>query len=294
MAKTQIEIECLLHWAYRDELSKRQTSSAEGIWDHIEEWGQRGGIDPGHGAAQRYPHFGLPHADAEAIERAVGSLPDGMIDWASESEAIMGDLLGLADTRPLAARPKPPRTTKILYRDKYRDKLGWRSETLAPPRDVIMVRSLQTAALVTMHASMGSRPDWREDPPRPYWIEAERGPSRAKIVGECRGRDHYTTGSYCPLQWLPSPLTIAAARGDYLAWHRGLVTLAETLALDAHEVLPPAAPEYPWLEPSEPRAVYTVGESTRTKLPLVPQRDRIGPPLPRPRHGPVTIISPDA
>lgn len=293
MAKIQIEIERLLQWAYRDELSKRQTSSAEGIWDHIEEWGQRGGIDPGHGAAQRYPHFGLPHADAEAIELAVGMLPDGMIDWAMESEAIMGDLLGLADTRPPAARPKQ-RASKITYRDKYRDKLGWRSELVAPPRDVIMVRSLRTAALVTMHAGMGTRPDWHEDPPRPYWIEPERGPIRAKIVGECRGRDLYTTGSYCPLQWLPSPLTIAAARADYLAWHRGLATLAETLVLDAHEALPPAAPEYPWCERFEPRSVYTVDAPSRVKLPLVPQRDRVGPPMRRPRHGLVTIIGRDA
>jgi hypothetical protein len=36
IVKTKIDIETLLHWAYRDELSKRQTSSAEGIWNRIQ------------------------------------------------------------------------------------------------------------------------------------------------------------------------------------------------------------------------------------------------------------------
>jgi len=47
--KRDVEIERLLNWAYRDELSKRMTSSAEGIWQHMGEYVQRGGIDVGHG-----------------------------------------------------------------------------------------------------------------------------------------------------------------------------------------------------------------------------------------------------
>jgi len=95
MARTEIDIETLLHWAYRDELSKRQTSSAEGIWDRILEDGQRGGIDPGHGAAQRYSHFGLPDPDAELIEKAVSSLEDLVIDWQQSFHAIAAELSGL-------------------------------------------------------------------------------------------------------------------------------------------------------------------------------------------------------
>jgi len=68
--KEHVDIEDLLRWAYLDELPKRQLSSAEEIWNGIAEYGQRGGIDIGQGAAQRYPHFGLPHSDALAIERA--------------------------------------------------------------------------------------------------------------------------------------------------------------------------------------------------------------------------------
>lgn len=245
-AKRSIEIEKLLHWAYRDELSKRTTSSAEGIWDQIAEYGQRGGIDPGHGAAQRYPHFGLPHPDAEEIEKAVARLENLILDWSASCDAIMGDMAPLIQKR-----------------------------------DVLMVRSLRTAALVTMHANMGSRPDWREDPPRPYFIQAERGRNRAKIIGQCLSKDRYTVGAYCPLQWEPSPLNIAVARAEYACWHRGLTMLAQTLDLDSHTALPPAAPGRPWAGERDPvHRVYAVGERPQReqRLPLKPERARaLGP-----------------
>jgi hypothetical protein len=78
--RREVEVEALLHWTYRDELPQREISSAEGIWDQIAQHGQRGGIDVGHGAAQQYPHFGLPHPDALAIEKVVAALPDARID----------------------------------------------------------------------------------------------------------------------------------------------------------------------------------------------------------------------
>ena len=110
--KKPVEIETLLRWAFVDELSKRITSSAEGIWDHIEEIGQRGGIDPGHGAAQRYPHFGLPHPDAEKIELAVSALPNLIIDWKESREALMGDLFATSCWSALCARPRWWRCTR--------------------------------------------------------------------------------------------------------------------------------------------------------------------------------------
>jgi hypothetical protein len=232
-SKKPVEIETLLRWAFVDELSKRLTSSAEGIWDHIEEIGQRGGIDPGHGAAQRYPHFGLPHPDAEKIELAVSALPNLNIDWKESREALMGDLLALFNVR-----------------------------------DVLLVRTLRTAALVAMHAKMATRPDWREESPVPHWIAAERGANRPKVIGECKGKDRYTHGSYCPLVYEPSPISIAETRG--------LVMLSETLELQEHVALPPAAPAQPWMGEREPaRKIFGLGERRprQPPLPLKPQRD---------------------
>jgi hypothetical protein len=234
-----MDIERLLEWAFIDELSKRATSAAEGIWDHLEEYAQRGGIDVGHGAAQRYAHFGLPHPDALKIEVAVSSLPDLIIDWKASGEAIMGELLPLLNAR-----------------------------------DVLLVRTLRTSALVAMHAIKGRRPDWRDDPPVPHWVGADRGVNRPKVVGNCEAKDRYSTGSYCPLKWDPSPITIAAARAEYACWHRGLVLLSETLDLEEHQALPPQAPAQPWLGESEPpRRVHGVGDRANTSpLPLKPSR----------------------
>src|SRR5262249_28389302 len=115
------------------------------------------------------------------------------------------------------------------------------------PRDVIMVGGIKTAVLVTMHAIKGTRPDWRDELPYPERTPAERGQG-AMVVGECRGKNLYTTGSYCPLTWSPSPLTIVSSRMDYFAWHQGLVQLSETLVLEKFVALSPKAPCAPWID----------------------------------------------
>lgn len=282
--KTKMDVEKLLHWAYRDELSKRTTSSAEGIWDKINDRG-RVGIDPGHGAAQRYPHFGLPHPDADRIEKAVGALPDAVIDWDAEAEAVLGDLLMLADPR---TPPLPARTPADgwIRRDGKMVKVGVLSDR---PREVILVRSLRTAALVTMHAGMGTRPNWREDQPTPFPIEQG---SKVSIVGECRGKNLYTTGSYCPLRWSPSPLVIAEARADYLAWWRGMKTLVETLMLEDFAPLMPEAAEMPWRTPEPKWSLVSRGTAKKAPpLPLKPGRKLAGPKKQQKRSGAVRKIA---
>jgi hypothetical protein len=298
--KTEIDIETLLLWAYRDELSKRQTSSAEGIWDRIMEDGQRGGVDKGHGAAQRYSHFGLPDPDAELIEKAVAGLEDLVIDWPESFDAIAAELSGLITINDIATRPGQPRTTRA----------GWGAagakavkamfgEAPRPvqdrPRDVLMVGGLRTSALVTMHAVKGTRPDWIEDSPEPSMVPALKGPN-AMIVGDCRGRNLYSAGSYCPLKWEPSPLSIVSSRAEYVAWHDGISQLARTMVLAKFIALPPKASRTPWLnddrdypghavQPVMPAPGNHVGRWGT--LPLAPSRGRMGPSLRSPKAGPV-------
>ncbi len=239
----QVEIEALLRWAYRDELSKRFTSSAEGIWDNIRDIGTLGGTVPdmGAGTAQRYD-VGLPDRDAIRIEEAVSRLPDQAIDWHTEAETILGVLTPLLEVK---TNPRPPLPQRGASQASWRTKRGHLMEVMVdPPRQVILVRSLRTSALVTMHAVMGTRPDWRSEPPQPVPVPAAHGPNPA-IVGECRGRNWYSTGTYCPLKWWPSPITIAEARADYLAWWRGLNMLLG-VQLERFTPTPPAAVEMPW------------------------------------------------
>lgn len=104
MQKTEMDIERLLQWAFVDELSKKQTSAAEGIWDRIFENQHHGGIDCGYSAAQRYAHFGLPDPEVEAIERAVAQLEDVVIDWEQSFDAIAGALGELVSMNDFSQR----------------------------------------------------------------------------------------------------------------------------------------------------------------------------------------------
>lgn len=298
--KIEVEIESLLKWAFVEELSKRQLSSAEGIWERIQEDGQRGGVDKGHGAAQRYSHFGLPDPDAELIEKAVGALEDTVIDWEQSFDAIAAELAALIsvnevkrDRHQQVKRPKAgwgKAGTKALE--------GWWGRGAAKPiqdrpRDVLMVAGLRTNALVTMHAIKETRPDWHDDPPEPKMVMALKGPN-AQIVGECRGRNLYTLGAYCPLRYEPSPMSIISSRAEYLAWHHGLTHLANTLVLSKFTPLPPRASPTPWLDPpaEESRVVPVIPTGRNSvaewgKLPLAPARGRMGGPMRAAKAGPV-------
>jgi hypothetical protein len=293
--KVEIDTEKLVAWAYQDELSKRSVSAAEGIWDKIQENQHHGGIDPGHSAAQRYAHFGLPDADAERIEREVGLLEDMVIDWPSSFDAVAADLKGLISVNDLTKREAKPRTPHVGWGQAgtkaikaFFGKDGARAHE-DRPRDVLMVGSLRTSALVTMHAVRGTRPDWIEDTPNPEMIPALKGPN-AMIVGECRGRNLYSIGAYCPLKWSPSPLSILSSRAEYVAWHHGLVELSRTLNLSKFTPLPPKASPTPWLDAereAEGNVIRLPVEGHYGTLPLHPARDRMGPPKRSPRAGPV-------
>lgn len=244
MSKIKIEIQKALNWAYLDELSKKYTSAAEGNWIAIAEYGQRGGIDVGQSAAQRYAHHGLPDPDALKLEAAVNALPDVMLDWAKELPILGPELSGLVTVNDFSRRSavEPKKATKVGWTDVTGK---WRTAT-TQPRDVLMLGAIRTSALVTMHARRGSTPDWREDEPRPYQVRADKGPN-AKVIGNCEGKNRYSLGAYCPLQWEPRPVSVLQARADYLVWWRALGTLAATVKLDRMALQFPAAANAPWL-----------------------------------------------
>ncbi len=269
--RRQIDVETLLRWAYRDELPKKFTSSAEGIWAQIEQHGHFG-VDTYRGSPQRYFNFGLPHPDAIVIEKAVARLEDSPLDWEADAEDILGDLFNL--WKPPIPSAKPARRVS---------EIGWGKgpfrvhERVEPSRLVCEV-ILRPAALVTMHARMGTRPDWFDGWPKPEQVPADRGPN-AKIIGECWGKNAYSAGSNCPLAWDPSITSIAEDRADYLAWWRGLAHLADTLELSGHIVLPPTAPEMPWRNRDHPPNIIAMPRPPMSRLPLGPQRPTMGPPL---------------
>ena len=222
--KQSFPIDHLLQWAYLHELPKRRISSAEGIWDRLAQYGSLGGInpDPSPGGAQRYAQFGLPHPDAERIERAVEALEPVVTDWESYFELICHELAPLVtvnDLHPFSwGRPTAAKLTASS---------DGRGVSVHGPRDVLLVATIPVSVLVHTHAIKGTRPNgWRTSEMRPVQTRAERGPF-AKIIGVCKGNNRYSSGSYCPLQWQPSPIGLVLARAIYFAWWNALAQLAK-------------------------------------------------------------------
>lgn len=301
MSKVEIDVENLLRWAYVDELSKRQISAAEGIWDRIEDYGNHGGIDKGHGAAQRYSHFGLPDPDAEAVELAVASLGEVEIDWNLSLEPIAGDLAGLVSVNDLTRRDAEQKRTKVGWGESGTKALKafFGDDGVRPshdrPRDVLLLNTINLSALVTRHAIKGTRPDyWDEQPTVQRTIAKNNG--GVALVGECKGKNIYSTGSYCPLQWTPSPTSVISSRAEYALWHHGLVNLAHMLDLKKYTVLPPKVSATPWIDgldaEAQSRVVPVVPNGRNSALswgtlPLAPNRGKAGSPLRSPKAGPV-------
>lgn len=271
--KTALDIEVLLIWAYLHELPKRQLSSSEGIrWNRLEKYGFLGGInpDPNRGSAQRYP-FGLPHIDAERIEKAVDALQPVTTDWEQYFELIAWDLAALVSVNDV----RPVTRETIWTSAKVATGIDKRGVTASPdkPRDVLDVQSIDVGMLVYSHAVKGTRPgDWRTAGLQAVPTAAERGPL-AKVVGLCKGKNSYSSGSYCPLRWEPSPVKVVLARAAYFAWHQALEQLAAELELAEHIALPPAISGTPWVWLSEPcRRIFHQLPIRSRPLPLKPTR----------------------
>ncbi len=288
--KREIEVEAFMQTVCRDELPKKYTSSAEGIWANLEIYGHNGGVDVGHGAAQRYAHFGLPHPDAIEAEKVVSALPDQVLDWESEAEDILGPLFALVkDRMPSKDTEKPVQRVS---------RVGWGQgpfrvhESVEPPR-VACEPVLRPGALVMMHAKMGTRPDWFDGWPEPSAVPAARGP-HCKIVGECTGKNAYSLGTYCPIEWVPRIWDIIVDRCEYLCRWRALRDLPGMLnrKLSGHFLLPPVAHEFPWRDPEPPTNVIAMPRPPMRTLPLGPQRPTMGPPLHMPKAGKVRSVAP--
>jgi hypothetical protein len=232
--KRSINVENLLIWAFNDELIKRFSSSAEGIWDNM-------GFGPvqtgGRSGGNRYD-FGVPHKDAETIEAAVDELLDCQIDWQAHHTAIMGPF-----------------------------------DALFMAHDVLLTETIRPSALVRYHSIMRTRPPWGRDyQPFPARVQPARGPAgSAAIVGECRGADKYKSGSYCPLKWAPSVIELARQRANYVGWYDGLGRLCTELRgrLEDFEATPPECSPEPWNR-SEP-TVRVLRETVSRPLTRIPE-----------------------
>ena len=74
-------------------------------------------------------------------------------------------------------------------------------------------------------------------------------PYETEVPSQATRGGSYHEGAFCPLVYEPDPQSIVAERAEYAIWHAALRILAEELSgqLATIAVLPPSAPERPWL-----------------------------------------------
>lgn len=292
--KLAVEVEAFVRWTFRDEMPKRNISAAEGIWNRIEDNRHHGGIDPGHGAAQRYAHHGLPHPDAEVMFKAVEQLQPKAIDWAASIDAIAPDLKALVRINDLTRPPSMAKQTNVGWGragDRaLRGMFGPGAEKPLPDRrrDMLLVETFRPDVLVASHAQMANRPTSWDETPWPMKIMADKG-KHAKVDGNCEGKNKYSLGSSCPLQYLPSAESVIRARAEYCVWWEGLNDLVETLELVDHILLPPSAPALPWFGETDEvgKVIVRPSDGATLHLPLTPTRGRMLSPFRRRAAGPV-------
>lgn len=218
----RVDVEQLLHWAYRDELPKGVGGSgiATGmspmfrladLGTRVDDWS----CEPGFPAI-----MGDAHDDAITINNAVLALAPIAYDWPASRENICGDFAELVSERD-------PTLTAL---------------------------TIQRAGLVALHARMGTRPHWDRNPVYEPIIGRNGKPmvqfldDDGKTLIEGRKGRHYGPAARCPLMWLPPPREIAFSRLEYVAWREALDELARVLdgKLLEHQALPTAAPDWPW------------------------------------------------
>jgi hypothetical protein len=169
--------------------------------------------------------------------------------------------------------------------------------------------------LVITHAKIRRRPPAGIDQPEPKPLYAPNGrpsvmmkaviedlggmPYETEVSTQATRAGSYREGSFCPLVYEPDPQSIVAERAEYAVWHAALRILAEGLSgrLETIAVLPPSAPERPWLgerDSGKPAilqdlsAVFTRHEAERAAIERRQGKRRARPATGTARRGPET------
>ena len=274
--KSMRRIETLLSWAYLEEIPK--LFKDDGDWERLRQYGYLGGVGIDASNTYRAPD-GDPHPDAKRIGQAVAAF--GKVHIEDCIDVISGELLPLVKNLYTINDFRPHSNIQVRGSATI---AGYYDEGGAPP--VVRMRSearristIDVTTLVIRHAKMGTRPEWIAGTPRPRPDIGARGAPR--FVGACKAKNYYSQGSYCPLDWSPSPLHVILGRADYHLWHQALTKLSDTLELEHFEILPLDVSAAPWIEGERPFRVFSYHVGVLPMLPLYPQREAKGPPLSR-------------
>lgn len=209
----QVEIERLLRWTFCDQTSKRAVPryGYRSAWANIERHLLLGcSVDSSARGDALSEACLIPDSDALVVAHEVGKLDSNVVvDWSQSKEFLLGDLAVLA------------------------------------PHEQLL--SFDEIALVVEHAHNGIPPIWNVGFPKNRPVVLANG--KPAVAGTRYGKNRYSTGAHCPLQWAqPTIEGVALARARYAVWHSALTRLAVSLRgkLRNVAVMPPICIAAPW------------------------------------------------
>lgn len=213
----QVEIERLLQWTFCEQMSKRaaRQCGVQSAWGAFERHMRLGNVPierrPSRHGASGGDILSFPDADALIVASEVNMLrANVVVDWSASKASLLGDLVGLAAGDQLF--------------------------------------SFNEIDLVVEHAQCGIPPIWNVGFPKLGPVVLANG--KPAVSGSRYGKNRYSEGSRCPLQWAaPTVEGVALARARYAVWHSALTRLAASLhgKLKNIAVTPPVAPAAPWI-----------------------------------------------
>jgi len=209
-----VEIERLLQWTFCDQITKRAEPrlGMRNAWDIVERHSRLGCRVQASQAVPAYRSdiLSLPDANALIVAREVEKLSANIVvDWSTSKEALLGHLTGLAPGEQLL--------------------------------------SFNEIEIVIEHAQSKAPPIWNVGLPKLGPVVLANG--KAAVSGSRYGKDRYSEGSHCPLQWAqPTIESIAIVRARYAVWHSALTRLASSLGgkLKNVTVMPLTSSPAPW------------------------------------------------
>ncbi len=209
----QVEIERLLQWTFCDQKSEYSVPALgyQNSWAIIERHLRLGcNIDCSARGNGLGEVFAFPDSDALVVAREVDQLNSNVVlDWNQSRELLLGSLAALAQHEQLFV--------------------------------------FDEIALVIGHAYTGTSPSWNVG--RPKLRPRILGNGKPAVSGTRYGKDRYSAGAHCPLEWVqPTIEGVALARATYAVWHSAVTRLAHALKGKLRNIsaVPPSSSAAPW------------------------------------------------
>lgn len=260
--KKKISIEALLRWAFNEELCKGQPIAAS-AWDAVERFGLLGvRVDTGHKGSAGYGFLdGTPHADAQAVARAISQMPkQSALPAEFDVAALGGRFAALLDdgARKVLKSAKFNAAALVIRCATFKNRPEW---DIGDPELHPMIGANGQALVHGLRGEAVAERDERfrrarKDKVIGAWIAPEnQGDLAALRADPKRGGYDLASAPRCLLSWeSPAPFEFAESRAEYVIWRNALCGLAEVLAADdallAHELTAEFPPFDPWNQPA--------------------------------------------